>query len=208
MNGPSMDRLVARIAVGLALMAYSALAGAQSAAGDSLLDRAARGVATARPIRANFEQTLTNPDVKQVRTARGEFAQQGPSKFAFRFTDPAGDAIIADGAAIWVYLPSSARGQALKLPIAQGAQLDLITQLLTLPRASYAITERPADDISGHAVSVFVLHGREGEEFQATVLQIERERDRAIVILHEPPVRAHCDPNIFTEQLLWRVEVS
>ena len=45
------------------------------------------------------------------------------------------------------------------------------------------------------AVSTFVLHGREGEEFAATVLQIEPDRDRATVILHEPPVRAHCDPN-------------
>ena len=44
------------------------------------------------------------------------------------------------------------------------------------------------------AVSVFVLHGREGEEFDATVLQIDPARDRAIVILHEPPVRAHCGP--------------
>jgi exoribonuclease R len=44
------------------------------------------------------------------------------------------------------------------------------------------------------AVSTFVLHGREGEVFEATVLQIEPDRDRATVILHEPPVRAHCDP--------------
>ena len=45
------------------------------------------------------------------------------------------------------------------------------------------------------AVSTFVLHGREGEVFEATVLQIEPDRDRATVILHEPPVRAPCDPN-------------
>ena len=49
------------------------------------------------------------------------------------------------------------------------------------------------------AVSVFVLHGREGETFTATVLQLEPARNRAIVILHEPPVRAHCPPDGLTE---------
>jgi hypothetical protein len=42
------------------------------------------------------------------------------------------------------------------------------------------------------AVSAFVLHGREGEAFRATVLQLEPQKGRAIVLLNEPPVRAHC----------------
>jgi exoribonuclease R len=49
------------------------------------------------------------------------------------------------------------------------------------------------------AVSTFVLHGREGELFEATVLQIEPERGRATVILREPPVRAHCAPDGLVE---------
>ena len=44
------------------------------------------------------------------------------------------------------------------------------------------------------AVSVFLLAGREGDEFQATVLQVEAGKDRATVLLHEPPVRARCSP--------------
>ena len=42
------------------------------------------------------------------------------------------------------------------------------------------------------AVSVFLLAGREGEQFDATVLQVDPERNRATVLLFEPPVRAHC----------------
>ena len=57
------------------------------------------------------------------------------------------------------------------------------------------------------AVAVFVLHGREGEEFAATVLQIEPERDRAIVVLHEPPVRAHCPPGGLVEGSVLRVRL-
>ena len=42
------------------------------------------------------------------------------------------------------------------------------------------------------AVSVFLLTGREGDRFDATVLQVDVERNRATVLLLEPPVRAHC----------------
>lgn len=42
------------------------------------------------------------------------------------------------------------------------------------------------------AVSVLLLTGREGDEFMATVLQVDAAKDRAVVLLHEPPVRAHC----------------
>lgn len=41
------------------------------------------------------------------------------------------------------------------------------------------------------AVSVFLLAGREGDEFEATVLQVDPARGRAVVLLDDPPVRAH-----------------
>ncbi len=136
---------------------------AAQAAADSLLERAAALVAAGRTIRASFEQTLTNPDIRQTRTSRGNFAQQGPSRFSFRFTDPAGDAIVADGAALWIYLPSSARGQALKLPIAQGAQLDLLTQMLTAPRATYTVQLRASESIDGRRTTVLQLTPRQAD---------------------------------------------
>jgi outer membrane lipoprotein-sorting protein len=148
---------------------------AQSAA-DSLLDRAARFVASARPMRAAFEQTLYNPDIKQTKVSRGEFGQQGAARFAFRFTDPPGDAIVADGSAIWVYLPSASRGQALKLPIAQGAQLDLITQLLTAPRASYKITTGKPIELGGRPVVVVQLEPKvAGTPFTHATLWLDRD---------------------------------
>ena len=57
------------------------------------------------------------------------------------------------------------------------------------------------------AVAVFVLHDREGEEFAATVLQIEPERARATVVLHEPPVRANCAPDGLLEGSVIRVRL-
>lgn len=146
---------------GAALLATAALASraaAQAAAApDSLVDRAAREVAAGRPIAAAFEQTLTPAGGGSVKTSRGEFAQQGAGRFAFRFVEPAGDAIVADGTALWIYLPSSAPGQVLKLPIAEGTRLDLITQLLTAPRASYSIAAGGIEQMGGRGVGVYRL---------------------------------------------------
>ena len=140
--------------------AVTAAAGGAQTATDSLLDRAAARIAAGRPLRAKFEQTLTNPDIRQSKTSRGEFAQNGPSRFAFRFTDPAGDAIVADGSSIWIHLPSSARGQVLKLPIAQGAQLDLLSQLLTTPRTTYRVETKARETLDGRSTVVVQLTPR------------------------------------------------
>jgi exoribonuclease R len=83
------------------------------------------------------------------------------------------------------------------------------TALPELPKAMGA-ADRKASELSkacSGAVSVFVLHGREGEEFAATVLQIDAERDRAVVVLHEPPVRANCDPDGLVEGSVVRVRL-
>lgn len=160
----------------LAVCALAASLGAQGQQTDSLIDRAARSIAAGHTLRALFDQTLTNPDTRQVRTSHGEFVQQGPSKFAFRFSDPAGDAIVADGMAIWVYLPSTARGQALKLPIAQGAQLDLLSQLLTNPRVTYKVSEGAQEEIASRAVSVLTLIPKAASApFTKATLWIDRE---------------------------------
>ena len=159
----------------LPLLVGAATAEAQSAS-DSLLDRAARAVAQARTMRANFEQSLTNPDLKETKTSRGEFAQHGAARFAMRFTDPPGDAIIADGNAVWLYLPSASRGQALKLPLTQGSQLDLISQLLTSPRTSYKISDGGSATVGGRSVHVVHLQPKvQGTPFSRATLWLDKE---------------------------------
>ena len=78
-----------------------------------------------------------------------------------------------------------------------------------LPKTMGA-ADRKASELSkacAGAVSVFVLHGREGEEFDATVLQIEPAATAAVVILHEPPVRAHCAPDGLVEGSVIKVRL-
>jgi outer membrane lipoprotein-sorting protein len=160
----------------VALLAMGAASARAQSSADSLLDRAARAVAQARTMRANFEQSLTNPDLKETKTSRGEFGQHGAARFAMRFTDPPGDAIIADGTAGWLYLPSASRGQALKLPLTQGSQLDLISQLLTSPRTSYKITDGGSATVSGRSVLVVHLQPKvQGTPFSRATLWLDKE---------------------------------
>ena len=68
--------------------------------------------------------------------------------------------------------------------------------------ATMTAADRKASELAkacAGAVSAFVLHGREGEAFRATVLQLEPQKGRAIVLLNEPPVRAHCPPDGLVE---------
>ena len=65
-----------------------------------------------------------------------DFQQDRPNRLAIRFTDPAGDAIIADGKAVWVYLPSSAPGQVIKRPATDrgSVPIDFTGEFLASPR--------------------------------------------------------------------------
>lgn len=91
-------------------------------------------------MRAEVTQRLINPRTGNVLTSRGEFFQRGPTRFAFRFAEPPEDRIVADGEVIWVYLPSTAKGQVFKLPTVAGAGLDLVGTLLRDPTRRYTIT--------------------------------------------------------------------
>ena len=147
------------VVLGATLVLHAPVAASQTPPADAL-ERAARRYRTAVSVRATFEQTLTSPDTKSSRLAAGEFLQRGKNHFALRFTDPVGDAIVNDGEFVWVYLPSTAKGQVMQIPQSAGAGLDFFSELLTAPREHYEVATRPDETISGHATSVFALTPR------------------------------------------------
>ena len=167
------------LAAVLAVLLQFALAGrlaAQDSAAITPLDRAVRAYGSVNTLRARFEQTLTNPITKTSRTARGEYLQEGRKRFALRFTDPAGDAIVSDDSALWMYLPSTARGQVIKAPVAAGAGLDLLTELLSAPRDNYTVRSLADDSVGVHATAVYRLTPRSaGGAFARAVLWVGRD---------------------------------
>ena len=132
-----------------------ALRGQQSAADSAalaLVERSAAAYLSARTLRAEFAQTLTNPRTGNVMRSHGEFMQRGAQQFAFRFSEPPDDRIVADGDLLWLYLPSAAKGQVLKVPRAAGAGLDFAASVLRDPRRRYRVESGADTTLHGHAV--------------------------------------------------------
>lgn len=132
---------------------------------DQVLDRAVAAWAKVKTARATFEQTVSNSLTGTSATARGEFQQQRPKRLSIRFTDPAGDRIVADGAAIWVYLPSSAPGQVVKRSASDASlPFDIAGEFLTDPRSRYDVTAAGTATVSGHAAHALTLVPRSSDQ--------------------------------------------
>jgi outer membrane lipoprotein carrier protein len=145
-----------RFAIVIACVGAPALA-AQST--DQTIDRAVAAWAKVKTARATFEQTVTNSLTGSSANARGEYQQQRPNRVSIRFTDPAGDRIVADGASVWVYLPSSAPGQVLKRSASDGTALplDITGEFLTDPRGRYDVSASGAATVAGHTAKALLL---------------------------------------------------
>lgn len=162
---PSVRSLVVRRSA-LAAVAVLALPAATPPVGAArqetpaaTIDRASRAFSRARTVRATFEQTLANPVTGSSSRATGELVLQQPNRMSVRFTQPAGDRIVSDGQWLWVYLPSAAPGQVIKLPAKNtgvtGA--DAVGDLLNSPRARYTVAGAGAATVGGRATRVVTL---------------------------------------------------
>lgn len=150
---PSPRALVAVTAITLSLVTPTRVPlGAQSGA-EAAYDRVARAWAAHTTLSADFQQRVTNPLLGRTASSRGTFLQQKPGRVNITFTEPAGDRIVSDGTSLWVYLPSSAPGQVMKLPAtADGAVVaDLLGQLLDAPKRSFTFTGGDAVTIEGRS---------------------------------------------------------
>jgi outer membrane lipoprotein carrier protein len=170
------------LAITLTTGALTRVASAQSA--DAAYDRVAKAWAAQHSLEAKFEQKITNPLLGRTVSSRGLFQQQRPGKVSITFTDPAGDRIVGDGTSLWVYLPSSTPGQALKLPAdADGAIVaDLLGQLLEAPRKSFTISGGDAATIEGRATHRVLLMPKVASNapFQKATLWLDDQEPRPI----------------------------
>ncbi len=133
-----------------------------SANADTVYNRAARLWRSLESVEATFEQQITNTLIGRSAVSRGIFLQQRPGKISVTFTDPVGDRIVGDGSFLWVYLPSSAPGQVMKLPAnAEGAVVaDLLGQLLDSPSRAFLISGGETDRINGNVTRHIILTPR------------------------------------------------
>jgi outer membrane lipoprotein carrier protein len=161
--------------------AVAAPLAAQSA--DATIDRAAATWAKIKTVRGTFEQTVTNSLTGSSANARGTYVQERPNRLAIRFEEPGPDAIIADGKAVWVYLPSSSPGQVVKRPATDhtSAPIDLTGQFLDSPRTKYDVTAAGTRTVSGHPAHAVTLVPKSGTKAGFTKATVWIDDDDSLI---------------------------
>jgi len=186
---PATDPAVRLIRSATACVAFIGVASASAAAqpaADAAFERVTKAWAAQSTLEAQFEQKIVNALLGKTATSRGVFLQRKPNNVSITFTDPVGDRIVGDGRSLWVYLPSSAPGQVMKLPAdADGAVVaDLLGQLLDAPKRTFTITGGEAIVLDGRTTRRVVLVPRtEGVvPFQRATLWLDDKEPRPLRI--------------------------
>src|SRR5205085_11386379 len=139
----------------LVVSASPITAAAQNA--DAIIDRAVAAYARLNSMRAEFRQTLTNPLTGSSQTTSGVILRKKPNLPSIDFQS--GDRVAADGSTLWVYLPSSAPGQVVRMPYSGGNAItvDPAQQFLDSPRARFTATASGTATVSGRATHAVTL---------------------------------------------------
>ena len=142
-----------------------------------LIERAAKLYRSATSLHAEFVQVIDNEMIGQFES-RGELWQAGESRLSMRFRDPPDEAIIADGRDLWVYTPSTAPRQVLRIPLAQTPTygINVMSWILDRSRERYEATYLRSEEIEGHLVHAIGLDPIDQSlPFTAAVVWLDRE---------------------------------
>jgi len=152
---------------------------------DRVIDRAIAAWAKVRTLRAEFVQTVTNPITGSSMSSRGTLQQKKPNRLAITFEEPLGDRIIADGQQVWIFLPSAAPGQVMRMTNAQAgaANTDLIGQFLDSPKKRYDISDAGLEEVGGRRARALVLTAKQGQP--APVLRAKVWIDERDALIHQ-----------------------
>lgn len=155
---PRHGRLRAQAALPLLVwgLAAAPLRGQDAAATLARAETAYRELAS---LRAEFEQVISNPMLGAPETSRGTLYLVPPERFALRFTEPAGDRIVADGTWLWAYTPSTVPGQVIRqsVPETGASTPNLFGQFVDRPLERYQATAAGRDTVAGEPVELVTL---------------------------------------------------
>ena len=139
----------------------------------SQAERTARGI---RSLEADFTQTLHVPLLNTDRTSRGKLYQRKPDRFLMRFSEPAGDVMVADGRHFWIYYPSSDRTQVVRTSIAEGGeQADFQRQFLSNATERFVATLNGEETVAGRPTYALTLVPRRSSPYKVIRVWVDRE---------------------------------
>jgi outer membrane lipoprotein carrier protein len=143
-----------------AIMVLGSAVVAQAQSPDAVIDRAVKSYGDMQSVRAEFTQTITNPLTGTTAVSRGVMMRKDPNLLSINFTSPKGDRVVSDGKSLWVYLPSSAPGQVIRLPASGNNSLAMVDPgglFLSSPSTRYTITSAGSATVSGRKMNVVSL---------------------------------------------------
>jgi len=154
----------------------------------AVLESAARVYRGASATCADFRQTLSVPLLGEDRTGAGRMCSRQPNKFSMRFTQPAGDVVVADGSFLWVFQPSADAKQVLKVPLASGPRgIDFYAEFLDSPRTKYRAVHKGRETLDGRAVDHLELTPVQAAPYRTAELWVDAQAShlRKVVIREE-----------------------
>jgi chaperone LolA len=142
--------------------------------GMALLLQAAGRYSAVSTLCADYVHQLVNPLLDQERTGRGRLCQARPNLFGMRFTEPAGDLVVVDGADMWYYTPSTDSLQAWRAPLDRGTGgRDFHREFLQDPDQKYEVTYEGAEVVAGSNTHRLRLTPKTRQSYRAAVLWLE-----------------------------------
>jgi outer membrane lipoprotein carrier protein len=143
---------------------------------EAILERVDRTYDNVRSFEADFVQHLTVPLLGTSQRSEGRLAQRRPDRFVMRFSDPAGDILVADGRHFWLYTPSVDRTQVLRSRLTEGgAAVDLQQQFLSNPNQRFNATLVGTETVGGRATHVLSLVPRQRGQYRMIRLWVDQQ---------------------------------
>lgn len=127
---------------------------------EATIQRAIAAYKDAASISIDFKQTVTNPLTSNALSTTGQLLRHRPNLLSITFNGADPDRIVSDGSDLWVYLPSTAPGQVIRIPAAVGESgmlIDPMGQILSAPVDNYTITDAGTARISGKSTHAITL---------------------------------------------------
>jgi chaperone LolA len=141
-----------------------------------ILSRAEAAANAVRSLEADFTQTMSVPLLNQTQRSAGKLYQRKPDRFLMRFSDPAGDVIVADGRHFWLYYPSADRTQVIRTSIAEGGEaVDLQAQFLSNPNQRFVSTLAGEESVGGRPAHVLTLVPRGASPYRILKIWVDKE---------------------------------
>ncbi|HLL82879.1 MAG TPA: outer membrane lipoprotein chaperone LolA, partial [Longimicrobium sp.] len=154
-------------------------AGQSAASADDATEILRRTEARADAIRtleADFVQSLRVPLLNQNQNSAGRLYQRKPDRFLMRFTQPAGDVMVADGRYFWLYYPSTDRTQVIRTSIAKGGgAVDLQRQFIGNAAARFVATLNRGEVVDGHDTHALTLVPRQASPYKVLRIWVDKD---------------------------------